>query len=234
MITKLIRACVLALVLCLLYWLVSITVVAVGAPPVVLTISLVILILCFIGWLLREFGITGPFIILALCSFVAGIVDAGPEPQPSAALPPWVDELAGNIFSARAVSVAVSPSIHGHDVGANISVLYPVSEYAFAGIRIDVLNHNFTAPSAIVGAKYTLQNVPLKPTVFTVGGLIMAIGGAGEENHVVGATTGIGASAVLWHSGDGRFGLSAFIEAEKWTNFTEPVYHPGLVFSGRF
>lgn len=173
-------------------------------------------------------------ILIVLLSATSVLAGPEPTPPPLPTLPPWVDELAGNIFSARAVSVAISPSIRAGNYGFNLSVLYPVSEYAFAGIRLDLLDHNFTAPSAVIGAKYTLQNVPMKPTVFTVGGLVMAVAGAGEQNHVVGAVTGVGASAVLWHTKDGRFGLNAFIEGEKWTNFTEPVIHPGLAFSGTF
>lgn len=170
--------------------------------------------------------------LIAILLFASSAL-AGTEAVPVApTIPAWVDQLAGNIFSARAVSVAVSPSIRAGNYGFNISALYPLSEYAFAGIRLDMLDHNFTAPSAVVGAKYTLKNVPFKPTVFTAGGLVMAVAGAGEQNHVVAATTGIGASATLWHSKDGHFALNAFIEAEKWTNFTEPVYHPGLALSG--
>lgn len=185
-----------------------------GYPPVGLLLLVVILILLF--------G----------CSAKAG------EPVTTTTSPAWFkdESLLQTIFAAHAVSVAVYPSYDPYitvggvkkPYGFGLSVLYPINEYTFAGGRIDFLGNTFWAPSAVVGAKYTLKNLPLQPTVFTVAGLIMPLGGAGTENRVVGAITGMGATVTLWQSKDGNFTVNAFIEGEKWTNFEGAIIHPGI------
>lgn len=161
------------------------------------------------------------------------VVQPSPTPSPQN----WYSEdFFQTLFNARAASVVVYPSV-GLDIKVNgkstpfgfgMAVLYPVSEYAFAGGRLDFLGGNFWAPSAVVGAKYTLKNLPFTPTVFTVGGLIMPLGGAQENNHVVGAITGVGATAEFWKTSDGKFSIHGFIEGEKWTNFDGSILHFGV------
>lgn len=58
MISHLIRCLVAALVLYLLYVCAGLLVAALAAPAIVLTIVAVILILCLIVFILREFGIS--------------------------------------------------------------------------------------------------------------------------------------------------------------------------------
>lgn len=156
---------------------------------------------------------------------------AGPEPAPTPT-PFSIESLGATLFAAKSASFVVSPALMGSNRGFGLAVLYPVSEYAFAGVRLDYFNSSFTVPSAIVGARYTLKNIRFEPTVVSYGGLIMALGGAGEQNHVVAATTGIGASATLWHND--HLALSAIIAAEKWTNQTNPVIRPALALSATF
>jgi hypothetical protein len=174
---------------------------------------------------------------------------ATPNPTPPDKVvveqPAWLsgaENLAQTIFAARAASLAVYPSYDPYIAvggvkkpwGFGASLLYPVSNYAFAGVRLDFLGNSFWAPSAVVGAKYTLQNVPTTPTVFTVAGLIMPLGGAGDQNRVAGAVTGVGATFSLYHSRDGNFSINAFVEGEKWTNFEGVIVHPGIAGAIKF
>lgn len=169
---------------------------------------------------------------------------AGTEPvtEPTA---PWYTsggDLFQSLLAAHSASIAVYPSYDPYikvggvnkPFGFGMALLYPVSEYAFVGGRIDFLGNSFWAPSAVVGAKYTLKNIPLQPTVFTVGGIIMPLGGAGGQNNVAGAITGLGATATLYHSKDGTFSVNAFIEGEKWTNFEGVIVHPGIAGALKF
>src|SRR5438105_12938610 len=97
--------------------------------------------------------------------------------------PSWLtgaEGLAQTIFAAHAASLAIYPSwdpyitVGGvrHPYGWGAALLYPVSEYAFAGVRLDFLGNTFWAPSAVIGAKYTVKSLPLTPTFFTVAGII--------------------------------------------------------------
>jgi hypothetical protein len=148
----------------------------------------------------------------------------------------------GGLFAARQASLAVYPSYDPYITvggvkkpwGFGAALLYPLSDYAFAGVRLDFLGSTFWAPSAVVGAKYTLKNMMFTPTVFTVGGLIMPLGGAGTQNREVNAVTGIGVTAVLWKDKTGNFSANAFIEGEKWTNFDGAILHPGVAVAIKF
>jgi hypothetical protein len=148
----------------------------------------------------------------------------------------------GGLFAARQASLAVYPSYDPYITvggvkkpwGFGAALLYPVSDYAFAGVRLDFLGSTFWAPSAVVGAKYTLKNMMFTPTVFTIGGLIMPLGGAGTQNREVNAVTGVGVTAVLWHDKAGNFSANAFIEGEKWTNFDGAIIHPGIAVAIKF
>jgi hypothetical protein len=148
----------------------------------------------------------------------------------------------GGLFASRQASIAFYPSYDPYikvggvakPWGFGAALLYPVSDYAFAGARLDFLGNTFWAPSAVVGAKYTLKNMMFTPTVFTVGGLIMPLGGAGAQNRDVNAVTGIGATAVLWKDKAGNFSVNAFIEGEKWTSFDGAIIHPGIAAAFKF
>jgi hypothetical protein len=154
---------------------------------------------------------------------------------------PFLKDISG-MFTARQASLAIYPSYDPYikvggvnkPWGFGAALLYPVSDYAFAGVRVDFLGNTFWAPSAVIGAKYTLKNLPLTPTVFTVAGLIMPLGGAGSQTNVANAVTGIGATAVLFHDGNDTFSVNAFIEGEKWTNFDGVIVHPGIAAAIKF
>lgn len=159
---------------------------------------------------------------------------AGPAPAPA---PITIQSLASSIFEARAASFVVSPALLGSKIGFGLAVLYPIGEYAFAGVRVDVLDNNYTAPSAIIGAKYTVKNFPIPfvkdVTFLSYGGLYMAVAGASEDNHVVQGVTGIGASATVWKINE-NFNLSAAIAAEKLTDQSNPVIRPALALTWHF
>lgn len=171
-------------------------------------------------------------LLLTVSSLVAG--EAPPEiPQPVK----WVTTFADSILNSQGLVLAVYPS-YARDItvdgnprpfGFGMAALYPVSQYAFAGMRLDYLAGSFWAPSATVGAKYTVDKLPFHPTVFTVGGLIIPLSGAGDKTYSVGAITGIGVDCNLWKSDDKRTMIDVFIEAEKWTpTFPGVVIHFGV------
>jgi hypothetical protein len=178
--------------------------------------------------------------ILTACSIsaFAGTTEMVTEPTPAQVT--WVENFAQSILNSSGLSIAAYPSygrdlnIGGtaHPFGFGIAAMYPVSQYAFAGMRLDYLNGNFWAPSATVGAKYTVKNLPFSPTVFTVGGLIMPLSGAGDATKSVGAITGIGFDANILHRGN--YSLDLFIEGEKWTNLPGTILHFGLAGGVKF
>lgn len=162
---------------------------------------------------------------------------AGPEPAPVPHKAITIQSLATNIFEARAASFVISPALLGSKIGVGVAVLYPVGEYAFAGARIDLLDGNYTAPSAIIGAKYTVKNFPIPfvkdVTFISYGGLYMPLGGAEEKNHEVAGVTGIGASATLWKIND-NFALSGAIAAEKLTSESSLIIRPAALLTWSF
>jgi len=152
-----------------------------------------------------------------------------------------LEQLGQVIFAAKSASLAIYPSYDPYitvggvkkPFGWGAALLYPVSDYAFAGVRIDFLGNTFWAPSAVVGAKYTLANFPMTPTVFTVGGLLVPVGGAGTENNTAEAVTGVGATLVLWTDHQ-HFSINVFAEGEKITNFPGINTHLGLAGGVKF
>lgn len=154
----------------------------------------------------------------------------------------WYDSLAQSILNSKGLAFAAYPT-YGRDIVANgnrnpwgfgLALLYPVADYAYAGLRLDYLGGQFWAPSVTVGAKYTVDKLPGKPTVFTVGGLVIPLADAGDQSKQVGAIAGVGMNVNIAHSKDGRFTFDAFIEAEKWTNFDGVIIHPGVAGALKF
>lgn len=113
--------------------------------------------------------------------------------------------------------------------GAGGFILYPVSQFAWVGLRLDYISGHLWAPSATLGAKYTLDKLPMRPTFFTVGGLVYSVSGAGVSNDSVGAIAGLGVIGNIKTSNDGRYTLDVFLEAEKWTNLPGEIVHGGLM-----
>lgn len=181
------------------------------------------------------------FLYLCLLPFTAYAGSDAAQPAPTSTPPVnWVDTFAQSILNSSGLSIAVYPSYGrdlkigdtSHPFGFGIAALYPVSQYAFAGLRLDYLAGNFWAPSATVGAKYTVTKLPFKPTVFTVGGLIMPLSGAGDATKSVGAITGIGLDIPFIQHGN--YSLDAFVEGEKWTNLPGTILHFGAAGGVKF
>jgi hypothetical protein len=161
-----------------------------------------------------------------------------PTPSPSPVSLTELENLGKTILNSGGLAIAVYPSVmlgtlsEGSKAtdryGFGVAGFYPVSQYAFVGGRIDWISGKLWAPSATIGARYTVDKLPFKPTFFTMGGLVYTVSGAGVDTHSVGAITGLGAIVNLKHSQDGNFTLDAFIEGEKWTNLPGEILHFGL------
>lgn len=180
--------------------------------------------------------------LLPFTAYAGEMVVNAPHPVGPPVTATWYDSLADSILNAHGLALAVYPT-YGRDIVANgqrnpwgfgIAAMYPVAQYAYAGLRLDYLGGQFWAPSVTVGAKYTVDKLPFKPTVFTVGGLVIPLADAGEQNKSVGAIAGVGLNANIYHSKDGTFTLDAFVEGEKWTNFKGVIIHPGIAGGWRF
>ncbi len=148
------------------------------------------------------------------------------------------------ILNSSGIAVGVYPSVMLGTLpagskatdryGLGAVVLYPVAQYAWVGLRLDYISGALYAPSATLGARYTLDKVPLKPTFFTTGGLVYTVSGAGVDTHSVGAIAGLGVIGNIITSKDGKYSLDAFIEGEKWTNLPGEVLHFGLAGGVKF
>lgn len=176
-------------------------------------------------------------VLTILLATVGPILGGTVETLP--ALPPVVESLAQSIFNSGGLILAAYPTIHidpkagSHDFGYGLAALYPVGTNAFAGLRLNYLSGNFWAPSATVGAKYVLTKVPSKPTVFTVGGLVMPLSGAGQDNKTVGAIAGVGLDIpILRDKVNNRWTIDVVLEAEKWTNI--PGYEVNIAIAGGY
>lgn len=176
---------------------------------------------------------------LSLSSFAfAGETVVLPSPTPTPITINEIENLGRTILNSGGLAIAVYPSVMlgtlpagskaSDRYGFGMAAFYPVAEYAFVGGRLDWISGKLWAPSATIGARYTVDKLPLKPTFFTMGGLVYTVSGAGVDTHSVGAITGLGAIVNLKHSQDGRFTLDAFIEGEKWTNLPGEILHFGL------
>lgn len=150
-----------------------------------------------------------------------------------------LENLGQTILHSGGLAVGVSPSVMLGSLpagssakdrfGYDIFAFYPVAQYAYVGLRLDYIGSKFYAPSATLGARYTLEKLPLKPTFFTTGGLVYTVSGAGIDTNSVGAIAGLGVIANLRTSKDGRYTLDIFVEGEKWTNLPGEILHCGFV-----
>lgn len=148
------------------------------------------------------------------------------------------ESFAETIFHSGGLAVGAYPSVMLGTLPANskakdrfgggIFALYPVAQYAWVGLRLDWISGALYAPSATLGARYTLEKLPLKPTFFTTGGLVYTISGAGVDTKTVGAIAGLGVIGNLKTSKDGNKTLDIFIEGEKWTNLPGEILHFGI------
>jgi hypothetical protein len=111
--------------------------------------------------------------------------------------------------------------------GFGASVLYPINDFLYTGLRVDYLGGNFWAPSINVGLKATVQvfGVNVTPMLYT--GAVVPLSGAGDLNKEFGYITGGGATVAIWRGKifkkDAVLNLAA--SAEKWSQFDGNVYH---------
>jgi len=182
--------------------------------------------------------------VLVSCNLYAG----GPTVLPDAPTPPTDQSSLVNfgetILHSGGLAVGVYPSVMLGTLpvgskatdrfGGGIFALYPVAEYAYVGLRLDWISGALYAPSATIGARYTLDKVMFKPTFFSTGGLVYTVSGAGVSTKSVGAIAGLGVIGNLKTSKDGRYTLDVFIEGEKWTNLPGEVLHFGLAGGFKF
>lgn len=149
---------------------------------------------------------------------------------------------AQGVGQAKSVTVAVYPGyapslvVNGEKKQwcAGIAALYPVSEYSFAGIRLDYAGGQFWMPSCTVGVKADVQVLGHNVTPFVIGGAIFPISGSGDRDGQVGAIAGTGFTANIWQSEDTKKSLNLFYAAEKWTLFDGVIHRPGVAFSIKF
>jgi hypothetical protein len=117
--------------------------------------------------------------------------------------------------------------------GFGATALYPLGNFAYTGLRVDYLGHEFWAPSINIGLKADVQIFGVNVTPMTYTGAIVPLSGAGNQNREVGYIIGGGASVSIWKGKafgkDASFALAA--AAEKWSNFPGNVYHIAPVFT---
>jgi hypothetical protein len=118
--------------------------------------------------------------------------------------------------------------------GFGVAALYPLSKYAFTGVRIDYMGDAFFAPSVDVGFKADIQLFGHTVTPFAIGGAIAPLQGAGDKTKEVGAIVGSGFTSVIWKSADGKKMVNLFYAVEHWTLFNGVVHRPGAAFSVKF
>lgn len=153
----------------------------------------------------------------------------------------WIT-FAQNVSSNKSLTLTTYPSyapqltIKGttKSWGFGVAALYPLSDYAFTGARLDYLGDQFWSPSVTVGCKADVQLFGHNFTPFALGGAILPLGGAGEDNHNLGAVIGTGIYTTVWQSADKKTSVQAYYAIEKWTIFTGVIHHPGVAVTFKF
>jgi hypothetical protein len=157
-------------------------------------------------------------------------------------------QLASGASEAGQITVAAYPgyapglTLDGEKAewGAGMALLYPLGDYVLVGGRLDWMADEFWMPSATVGLKLDVKLFnKLVVTPFTIGGVIVPLGGAGEENKEVGAIVGGGIYSTVWNwngaDGKSKGGLQVFYAAEMWTLWPDVLIHrPGIAVTVRF
>jgi hypothetical protein len=118
--------------------------------------------------------------------------------------------------------------------GGGMAVLYPVgSQYTLVGARLDWLAETFYMPSVNLTLKADVQLFGHNFTPFVMGGAIMPLAGAGNDNTEVGSTIGAGIYTTVWNGKVGAkdASLQVFGSAERWSNLAVTVYRPGVAFT---
>lgn len=153
----------------------------------------------------------------------------------------WIGFVQG-VVTNKTLTVTAYPSyapdltINGEKKswGFGVAALYPLGDYAFTGARLDYLGDQYWSPSVTVGCKADVQLFGHNFTPFALGGAIIPLGGAGSDNHSVGAIVGGGIYTTVWQSADKKTSVQAYYAAEHWTIFSGVVHHPGVALTFKF
>jgi hypothetical protein len=169
----------------------------------------------------------------------AGDAYATPTPTPFAEKNPIVSDIHSvieNASAARAFEIIAYPTYApklANQWGAGIALLAPIpinalGEHLFAGVRGDLLDGQYFAASAGVGLKADLNLFGVRVTPFALTGVVAPLSHAGDKQYDVGAIVGTGATAQIWESVDKHWKLSAFGEAEYWSQYPGiQIFHVG-------
>lgn len=180
--------------------------------------------------------------ILMLACATAFAQDKNVVPNDFVSNETTIENFGQSILNAHGFSVAAYPSVMLGDLpvgskatdryGFGLAAYYPVAKYAYAGLRLDYISGNFWATSATLGARYTVDKLPFRPTFFTVSGLGIPLEGAGNANRTLGVVNGLGVIVNIktWD----RYSFDAFIEGEKATNLPGETIHFGAVLGVKF
>lgn len=180
--------------------------------------------------------------LLLLLTTLAALAQT-PPPEPTPGFLQRIIRLNTEAESSTNWIFALAPSYapglknsHGErqELGFTGALLYPISKYAFAGMRADYLAGDFFLPSVGVEMKADLILFgKLRVTPFAVSGVSYPVSGAGQENNALGAIYGAGLKTDLYRWKNGHLG--AFYEAEKWTQFSGvTIHHFGALVSWTF
>lgn len=173
------------------------------------------------------------FALLLATSFMLQTVYAGTEPAP-----PFqsksLETFANGLLTAKSITVAVyptlAPKLNGGSYGAGIAALYPIGDYVFTGLRLDLLDHNFYAASASAGVQYSFHFGKVAPTVFGYTGVGAPLSGAGSKDHDVNVIGGTGVVVPFYQNGAKHLTVSAFYAGEYWSDFDKIlIHHAGVM-----
>lgn len=174
-------------------------------------------------------------------SFLAiALAGATVAPCPGASWNDWIS-FTQHAAESRQVTVAAYPGfspdlkeLGQSQWGAGLALLYPVlTDHTLVGARLDWLADEFWAPSVALTLQADVQLFGHNFTPFAIGGAVMPLGGAGDQNHEVGAIVGAGIYTTVWQPTPDA-SVQVFFAYEHWTNLDANVYRPGIALTIRF
>ena len=141
-----------------------------------------------------------------------------------------------------------APKLQNH-YGGGFGVFYPLSEYVWAGPRVDWVDGGFYMASGTAGlqlpirpfAKFGGLAAKLVLTPFVYGGVGLPLSGATVADFTIPGTvrnnngqatviTGYGLAASVWQNKAGTMSFSFVGDREKWTGFDGNQYRVGCTF----
>ena len=139
-----------------------------------------------------------------------------------------------------------APGLHSR-YGGGAGAFYEVSQYLFAGARVDYVDRSFWMPSGNAGLQIPIQPFSwLKVTPFGYAGIGVPISGASvgsvtvpgglprDNNGQATAILGIGAAVSVYTTPSGKWNISLIGDRENWSGFSGQQYRAGLAFHMRF